>query len=197
MEKVLTILGARPQFVKSAIVSKSLASFGLQELLLHTGQHYDPMMSDVFFEELSMQKPMYNLDINGGGHGSMTGRMLERLEVIMLEEKVDMVLVYGDTNSTLAGVLASSKLHIPVAHVEAGLRSFNRKMPEEINRVVADHLSDLLFAPTITAVENLTSEGISKDKVHHVGDVMLDAAIFYGTIAAQRSSVLKKLGLVE
>ena len=159
--KVLTIVGARPQFIKAAAVSRAIRETdGLSEVMIHTGQHFDPNMSDVFFDELDIPKPRHHLDINGGGHGDMTGRMLMAIEPILLAEKPDWVVVYGDTNSTLAGSLAASKLHIPVAHVEAGLRSFNRRMPEEINRVVTDHLSALHFCPTSTAVANLAAEGV-------------------------------------
>src|ERR1700732_518966 len=161
--KILTIVGARPQFIKAAAVSRAIRETdGLSEVMIHTGQHFDPNMSDVFFDELDIPKPKHHLDINGGGHGDMTGRMLMAVEPILLAEKPDWVAVYGDTNSTLAGSLAASKLHIPVAHVEAGLRSFNRRMPEEINRVVTDHLSSLLFCPTETAVNNLAREGITQ-----------------------------------
>lgn len=179
MGKVVTVIGARPQFIKAATVSRAFAEKGVNEVLLHTGQHYDANMSDVFFEELQIPRPDYHLGIGGGGHGQMTGRQLEKIEEVLLKERPDWVLVYGDTNSTLAGALAAVKLHIPVAHVEAGLRSFNRKMPEEINRVLADHSSSLLFAPTSAAVENLRAEGIVGDSVRLVGDVMFDAVLHY------------------
>lgn len=192
--KVVTVIGARPQFIKAAAVSRILRK-ECDEILVHTGQHYDANLSDVFFEELEIPKPDYNLGIGSGSHGAQTGRMLEAIEQVLLKEKPDWVLVYGDTNSTLAGALAAAKLHIPVAHVEAGLRSFNRKMPEEINRVLTDHVSDLLFAPTKTAVKNLRQEGISEDRIHLVGDVMYDAALYYGEKARLESRVLEKLGL--
>src|SRR5829696_1081659 len=175
---IMTVVGARPQFIKAAPVSHALlAHGGFREVLVHTGQHFDAAMSDVFFEELDIPPPAYNLEVNSLGHGAMTGRMLEKLEEVMIAEKPDWVLIYGDTNSTVAGALAAAKLHIPVAHVEAGLRSFNRRMPEEINRVMADHLSDLLLPPTQTAVDNLKREGIAGSKVRLVGDVMYDVAI--------------------
>jgi UDP-GlcNAc3NAcA epimerase len=175
--KVVTIVGARPQFVKAAPVSRALAeASNLQEVLVHTGQHFDPAMSDVFFAELSIPRPAYNLEVNSLGHGAMTGRMLEKIEQVLIAEKPGAVLIYGDTNSTVAGALAAAKLQIPVAHVEAGLRSFNRRMPEEVNRVMADHVSELLLCPTKTAVANLANEGITRG-VHHVGDVMYDVAI--------------------
>jgi UDP-GlcNAc3NAcA epimerase len=160
---------------------------GVAEKLVHTGQHYDANMSDVFFSELEIPPPAYHLGIGGGHHGEMMGRMLAGIEEVLLSEQPDWVLVYGDTNSTLAGALAASKLHIPVAHVEAGLRSFNRRMPEEINRVLTDHASDLLFAPTVTAVAHLAREGISGDKVHLVGDAMYDAALYFAKKAERDS----------
>lgn len=179
--KIFTVIGARPQFIKAAVVSRALAVHhpDVQEVLVHTGQHYDANMSDVFFEELDIPHPAYNLGIGGGSHGQNTGRMLEHLDELMSRESPDRVLVYGDTDSTLAGALAAAKLHIPVAHVEAGLRSFNRRMPEEINRVLTDHVSHMLFAPTRLARQNLLREGIAEDKIHVVGDVMYDAALYY------------------
>lgn len=178
--RIVTIVGARPQFIKAAVVSRAIRKHDrIEEILIHTGQHFDPNMSDVFFEELEIPRPDYNLDIHGGNHGQNTGRMLEKTESILLKEQPDLVLVYGDTDSTLAGALAATKLKIPVAHVEAGLRSFNRGMPEEINRVLTDHISTLLLTPTPQALENLRLEGISGDAVNPVGDVMYDAAIYY------------------
>jgi UDP-GlcNAc3NAcA epimerase len=193
--KILTVVGARPQFIKAAAVSRAIRETnGLSEVMIHTGQHFDPNMSDVFFEELDIPKPQYHLDVNGGGHGDMTGRMLIAIEPILQAEKPDWVVVYGDTNSTLAGSLAASKLQIPLAHVEAGLRSFNRRMPEEINRVIADHLSTLHFCPTAAAVSNLAAEGVVRG-VHHVGDVMYDATLFATDKAEASSTILSHLGL--
>ncbi|WP_174219273.1 non-hydrolyzing UDP-N-acetylglucosamine 2-epimerase [Microvirga sp. 17 mud 1-3] len=192
---VLTVVGARPQFIKASPVSHALlAHGGFSEILVHTGQHFDAAMSDVFFDELDIPPPKHNLEVNSLGHGAMTGRMLEKLEEVMIAEKPDWVLIYGDTNSTVAGALAAAKLHIPVAHVEAGLRSFNRRMPEEINRVVADHLSALLFCPTRTAVDNLRTEGITKG-VHAVGDVMYDVTLAAVERARGRSRILETHGL--
>ena len=192
---ILTVVGARPQFIKAAPVSRALARKGLREILVHTGQHFDDAMSAVFFEELDIPVPAYNLEVNSLGHGAMTGRMLEKLEQVMLAERPDLVVVYGDTNSTMAGALASAKLLIPVAHIEAGLRSFNRCMPEEINRVVTDHLSVLLFCPTQTAVHNLAREGVT-EHVHAVGDVMYDTTLAAVAHAESRSTILETLGLL-
>ena len=185
--KVMTVVGARPQFIKAAVVSRAFRERcpGLREIIVHTGQHYDPNMSDVFFDELDIPRPDYNLAVGGGGHGQNTGRMLERLEVLMIEHRPDWVLVYGDTDSTLAGALAASKLHVPVAHVEAGLRSFNRRMPEEINRILTDHVADILFIPSETGRRNLRREGIEEEKIRFVGDVMYDAALFYKSRAKE------------
>lgn len=193
--KVLTVVGARPQFIKAASISRVLREHDTSsETLVHTGQHYDANMSDVFFAELDIPTPDYHLGIGSGAHGAQTGQMLAAIEAVLFAERPDWVLVYGDTNSTLAGALAAVKLHIPVAHVEAGLRSFNRRMPEEINRVLTDHGSDLLFAPTEAAVSNLVREGIERHKICQVGDVMFDAALYYAERAAG-SSVLERLSL--
>jgi len=208
--KILTILGARPQFIKAGAVSRAIKQYNSQitnhqslitEIIVHTGQHYDKNMSDVFFEELHLPKPDYYLGVGGKSHGAMTGEMIIKLEEVMLKEKPDVVLVYGDTNSTLAGAIAASKLHIPIAHVEAGLRSFNMRMPEEINRILTDRISKWLFCPTETAVENLKKEGYSVEgegrrvkgegfgKVINVGDVMLDAAMYYKQYAKKPLSL--------
>lgn len=180
--KIVTVIGARPQFIKAAVVSRAIAAHkDIKEVIVHTGQHFDANMSDIFFEEMCIPTPDYNLNVNGLGHGAMTGQMLEKIEMVLLQEKPDWVLVYGDTNSTIAGALAAKKLHIKVAHVEAGLRSFNMDMPEEINRILTDRISDILFCPTETAVNNLKKEGYENINCRIVrnGDVMQDAALFY------------------
>jgi UDP-GlcNAc3NAcA epimerase len=195
---IFTIVGARPQFIKAALVSHAIEkTAGMRETLLHTGQHFDDNMSAIFFDELDIPAPEFNLDIHGGHHGEMTGRMLQGIERMLLDSAPDWVLVYGDTNSTIAGALAAAKLHIPVAHVEAGLRSFNRRMPEEINRVLTDHAADLLLAPTRTAVQNLAKEGIAAEKVQLTGDVMYDAALHYKELSLRRSRILVRLDLVD
>jgi len=192
---ILTVVGARPQFIKAAAVSRAIrASDGFREILVHTGQHFDAMMSDVFFRELDIPVPDEHFAVHGGGHGAMTGRMLEAVEGTIVKHRPDWVMVYGDTNSTLAGALAAAKLHVPVIHVEAGLRSFNRRMPEEVNRVLADHVSTLLLSPTQAGVANLAAEGIIKG-VHHVGDVMYDAMLHAMARAKTQSRVLDDLGM--
>lgn len=192
--KILTVVGARPQFIKAASVSSSLSAISnLTEVIVHTGQHYDEAMSGVFFEELGIPAPNYNLGVGGGSHGQNTGRMIEHIEQVLLNEKPDWLLVYGDTDSTLAGAIAACKLNIPIAHIEAGLRSFNRKMPEEMNRILTDHASTHLFAPTQTAIDQLESEGIAREDVTFSGDVMFDTAIHFGNIAAQKSQILSQL----
>jgi UDP-GlcNAc3NAcA epimerase len=202
--KVLSVLGARPQFIKASVVSAAMAQYNnLEEIVVHTGQHFDSNMSDVFFSELGMSKPAYQLDIHGGGHGDMTGRMLIEIEKVLLKERPNCVLVYGDTNSTLAGALAASKMHIPTAHVEAGLRSFNMAMPEEINRILTDRISSLLFCPTETAVRNLKDEGFvsavdglgPRSQVFNVGDVMYDAALYFGARSSEEGGLLHQLNL--
>jgi len=194
--KLATVLGARPQFIKAAAVSRALhAAPGIEEQIIHTGQHFDQNMSDVFFEEMGIPAPAHHLGISGGTHGRMTGRQLEAVEEVLLAEKPDAVMVYGDTNSTLAGALAAAKLHIPVAHVEAGLRSFNRRMPEEINRVLTDHAATWLFAPTQVALDHLKQEGLTHSGAVFAGDVMYDAALIFGAEADDRSDILERLNL--
>lgn len=201
MKKLFTIIGARPQFIKASVVSKAIAATcSLREVIVHTGQHFDANMSDIFFDQLGIPRPHHLLDINGGGHGDMTGRMLIEIEKVLLQEKPDCVLVYGDTNSTLAGALAAAKLHIPVAHVEAGLRSFNMQMPEEVNRILTDRVSNVLFCPTQAAVANLAKEGFPYSTasgqpqcIVQVGDVMQDSAQLFAT----RASVPEGLALTD
>ena len=208
--KIVTIVGARPQFIKAAAIRRAIRKINersqarlygksrIQEILVHTGQHYDYMMDKVFFEELKLPRPDYHLGVGSGSHGKQTGKMLERIEMVLQKERPERVLVYGDTNSTLAGALAAAKLKIPVAHVEAGLRSFNRAMPEEVNRLLTDHLSTFLFCPTDQAVRNLLKEGIKDGGtriVKNVGDVMYDSILYYSKIAERRSAILEELGL--
>lgn len=193
--KILTVIGARPQFIKAAAVSNIIRTQH-QEVLVHTGQHYDKNMSKVFFDELRIPKPNYDLGLGSGGHGEQTGAMLIKLEELYLKEKPDMVLVYGDTNSTLAGALCASKMLIPVAHIEAGLRSFNKNMPEEQNRILTDHISKYLFVPTTSAIENLNNEGITKG-VHNVGDVMFDAILNFTELSKEKSKIMESLSLVK
>ena len=209
MKKILTIIGARPQIIKAAAISRAIKnnfSTQLKEILVHTGQHYDNNMSDVFFGELGIPKPDFLLSIGSDSHGSQTGKMLIEIEKIILAEKPDAVVVYGDTNSTIAGSLAAVKLHVPVVHIEAGLRSRNKKMPEEINRIATDHFSTLLFSPTLSGVENLKAEGfeistnhsaeLNAPKVFHCGDIMFDNSMFYSKVADEKASILKQYHLV-
>ena len=194
---IISIVGARPQFIKAAAVTRAMnRSTDLSEKILHTGQHFDDNMSEAFFRDLDIPKPAFRLHVSGGKHGQMTGRMLEAIEAVLLAERPSAVVVYGDTNSTLAGALAAAKLHIPVIHVEAGLRSFNMRMPEEINRVLADRVSSLLLCPTSTAVDNLRHEGITAE-IRNVGDVMFDATLFARERSRSHSSILARLALDE
>lgn len=197
MRKIITVVGARPQFIKAATLSRQFKLLGIEEKIIHTGQHFDANMSEIFFDEMEIPKPAYQLDIHGVSHGAMTGRMLEGIEKILMTEKPDGVLVYGDTNSTLAGALAAAKLHIPVIHVEAGLRSFNMDMPEEINRILTDRISNALFCPTDTAVSNLMREGFDIMPIQIIknGDVMQDAAMYYADKAQLKSDIIRKAGL--
>ncbi len=198
MKKVVTIIGARPQFVKAAVLSRVFAKHAqIEEVIVHTGQHYDANMSAVFFEEMQIPTPKYNLNIHERSHGSMTGHMFEEIEKVLLIEKPDGVVVYGDTNSTLAGALAAKKMHVKVIHIEAGLRSFNMKMPEEVNRVLTDRISDLLLCPTDTAMNNLAQEGYDhfNTRVVNCGDIMKDAVTFYSKISANHSTIIQRLNL--
>jgi UDP-GlcNAc3NAcA epimerase len=193
--KVLTIIGARPEIIQTAPVSAALRQHGIQEILVHTGQHYDFNMSDVFFADLNVPTPDYNLGVGSGSHGEQTGQILARVEAVMRDEQPDWVVVFGDTNSTVAGALSAAKLHIPLAHIEAGLRSYDRRMPEEVNRVITDHISNVLFAPTQTAVDNLKREGITEG-VYHIGDVRVD--LLHGLVErtrARRDEILSEIGL--
>ncbi len=208
MIKLLTIIGARPQIIKAAALSRAIKegfSDQVLEVILHTGQHYDDSMSEIFFREMQIPQPDYNLKIGSASHGSQTGQMIEAIEEVILKERPEGVVVYGDTNSTLAGALAAAKLHIPVIHIEAGLRSFNKQMPEEINRITCDHMSTLLFSPTLTGIQNLEQEGIVHHEnqtlsfdcqgVYHIGDVMYDNTLFFRDIARANSPILRDLKL--
>lgn len=198
--KIITVIGARPQFIKSAMVSKALAKLeGIEEIIIHTGQHFDENMSQVFFNDFELASPAYNLGVHSLMHGAMTGKMLIELEPILLSEKPDLVMVYGDTNSTLAGALAAKKLNIKLAHVEAGLRSYNTTMPEEINRIIVDRISDILFCPTSLAKDNLRKEGFEEfnSKIILTGDVMQDAALYFGEISLAKSTIKSTLQLGE
>lgn len=193
--KILTVVGARPQFIKAAALSPFLDAAGIEEQLLHTGQHYDPLLSDVFFRELGLKAPKHCLRVGSASHGAQTARMLEGIERVLDEERPDLVLVYGDTNSTLAGALAAAKRCVPVAHVEAGLRSFNRRMPEEVNRVLTDHMAELLFAPSHRAADRLFAEGLPGSRIHFVGDVQYDACLRIVAMARKKGDVTTRLGL--
>jgi UDP-GlcNAc3NAcA epimerase len=200
MKKIVTVIGARPQFIKAAGVSNAFKNNGnFNEIIIHTGQHFDKNMSDIFFEEMNISAPKYNLQINGLNHGAMTGQMLEGIEKILEIEKPDWVLVYGDTNSTLAGALAARKLNINIAHIESGLRSYNMQMPEEINRIITDRISNILFCTSDAAINNLIQEGFDKfdSKIIKTGDVMLDTALHYSALTNNNFSIVKKLGLKE
>ena len=196
-KKIVTIVGARPQFIKAAAVSRAISQTDIDEVLVHTGQHFDHGMSEVFFQEMEIPTPKYNLNIHSLSHGAMTGRMIEEIEKVLLFEKPDHIMVFGDTNSTLSGALAAVKLHIPVAHVEAGLRSFNMEMPEEINRILTDRISNMLFCPTDTALKNLKNEGFNNFKCQIIksGDVMYDAAMYYAQKSESISKIISKLGV--
>lgn len=196
MKKIVSIIGARPQFIKAATVSREFRKYpDVEEILVHTGQHYDENMSEVFFKEMQIPEPKYNLGVNNMTHGAMTGRMIEQIEKVLIDEKPDMVIVFGDTNSTLAGALAAKKLLLPLAHVESGLRSFNMRMPEEINRIVTDRIADLLYCPSQIALKNLKKEGFYQfnSEVVFTGDVMYDAALFYSHQSEQKSGIMKSL----
>ncbi len=206
--KIITIIGARPQIIKAAAISRAILNNHqnqIDEVIVHTGQHYDENMSKVFFEELGIPKPNYNLNVGSGSHGKQTAKMLEGIEEVVLAEQPNAVLVYGDTNSTVAGGLAAAKLHVPLVHIEAGLRSFNKAMPEEINRIACDHMSTLLFSPTKQGIENLKNEGfdlnngapytIDNPKVYHCGDIMYDNSLHFSTISDEKSNLVNKLDL--
>ncbi|MCX8084451.1 MAG: UDP-N-acetylglucosamine 2-epimerase (non-hydrolyzing) [Calditerrivibrio sp.] len=205
--KILTVIGARPQFIKAAAVSrviskKVLEGYNIKEIIVHTGQHFDDQMSGVFFREMEIPYPDYQLGINGLSHAAMTGQMMEKIEAVLLQEKPDLVLVYGDTNTTLAGALSAVKVHIPVAHIEAGLRSFNFEMPEEINRIITDRISSILFCPTQQSVENLKREGYpnflkkgTRQQIYLVGDVMFDTAIYYSNKIVDKGSIYSRFGI--
>ena len=198
MKKIVTILGARPQFVKAAVLSRVISNHNdVEEVIVHTGQHYDANMSDIFFSEMEIPKPTYNLAINGLSHGAMTGQMLQKIEEVLMTEKPDAVAVFGDTNSTLAGALAAKKLHIKVIHIEAGLRSFNMKMPEEINRILTDRISDLLLCPTDSAIDNLVNEGFENmpSNIVKSGDIMKDAVEYYSQFSQEKSTIISDLNL--
>jgi UDP-GlcNAc3NAcA epimerase len=188
--RLVTVVGARPQFIKASALSAEILDNDLfEEVIIHTGQHFDSEMSDVFFNELGIPKPIYNLGVGGGSHGENTGRMIIELEKVFITERPDAVVLFGDTDSTLAGAIAASKLHIPVVHIEAGLRSFNKKMPEEVNRILTDHVSSILFTPSSSSRDQLLKEGLSSDDICVSGDIMFDATLKFRGIAKQEASV--------
>lgn len=208
--KILTIIGARPQIIKAAAISREISknySDTIKEIIVHTGQHYDQNMSEVFFDELNIPKPNYNLNVGSSSHGAQTATMIVGIEDIIVKESPDYLILYGDTNSTLAGAIAASKVNVPIVHIEAGLRSYNRKMPEEVNRIVCDHLSTLLFSPTMTGYNNLIKEGFDPNNkneftpdnpgIFHCGDIMYDNSLYFAELSAEKSSILKDYGLVE
>ena len=208
MKKIVTIIGARPQIIKAGALSRAIKthfSDRITEVIVHTGQHYDQNMSQVFFDELGIPSPKYNLEVGSGSHGKQTGAMIAGIEEVLVKEKPDFLVLYGDTNSTLAGSIAASKMHIPIVHIEAGLRSFNKSMPEEINRIMCDHVSTFLFSPTTTGIDNLVKEGFALDnigpfsmdnpKVYHSGDVMFDNSLYFSELAEQKTSVLNQHAL--
>jgi UDP-GlcNAc3NAcA epimerase len=210
LKKIITIIGARPQIIKASALSRAIRerfSDSINEIIVHTGQHYDENMSAVFFDEMGIPQPDYNLAVGSGNHGQQTAKMMDGLEEIYVTEKPDAVVIYGDTNSTLAGALASAKLHIPVVHIEAGLRSFNKRMPEEVNRITADHVSTLLFSPTKTGIDNLKREGFNVDRqgkadinnpfIYHCGDIMFDNSIYFSSVSDERSKIIEELGLQD
>lgn len=210
MLKIISIIGARPQIIKSSAMSRAVRthfSSQIEEVIIHTGQHYDENMSKIFFEEMGIPVPDYNLNVGSGSHGAQTAKMIEGLETIFLNEKPTAVLVYGDTNSTIAGALAAAKIHVPVIHVEAGLRSFNKAMPEEVNRIACDHMSSLLFTPTISGFDNLKREGFDIDstskatanspRVYHCGDVMYDNSLYFSSVSDKKSTILNTIGVVK
>lgn len=208
MIRIVTIIGARPQIIKAAALSRAIRNkynTEIEEIIVHTGQHYDANMSQVFFEELEIPKPHYNLNVGSGSHGKQTAAMITGIEEILIKEKPNAIVLYGDTNSTLAGAIAASKIHVPVVHIEAGLRSFNKAMPEEVNRIMCDHVSTLLFSPTKTGFENLQKEGFKKDskgpysvdnpKIYHCGDVMYDNSLHFSSVAEEKTNILSRLQL--
>ena len=208
--KLVTIIGARPQIIKAAALSRAIRNHyanQIQEVIVHTGQHYDENMSQVFFDELQIPRPAYNLHVGSASHGVQTARMTEGIEALLIKEQPDYIVLYGDTNSTLAGAIAAAKIHVPIVHIEAGLRSYNKSMPEEINRIVCDHCSTLLFSPTLTGVENLKREGFPMDndgpytidnpKVFHCGDIMYDNSLYFADIAEEKTDIIKRLALSD